>query len=419
MHRASAVAVAAAAILAVVLAGCARGGEGQEPVVPHQVIDIVVRYARPINDAFYYFIAIDGDNDPNDGPVPVASGPYWGNGWGTGSMTHYVEYHQGQYQLFRVVLDPELTRAGGGIVDVSGTPDITDAGVAVVDIRAINFGRPTVSGSGMVTGVVNDSCQNAGTLTLATDASGRTVAGSVRFTPAADGGRALTADEQAAIDALNAGGVALAADSLAALGLTLQLSAPAAGQQTITIPPAIADVRVTFTTSSPPQQQRSWDATLRANSRTPTDNPPFDGMVIVTGDLVAGQSAEIRLVPARGGQLIGPPYDYALPNGSDTLRVTLDLSKVAPGCDWITLNFISTTELLFDPQATDADNVYDANGVTGNTYVNIRLGEFGTYRNGDRWEKEGADDPTLEGPASEADKASVDLVDWQVTVRRL
>ncbi|MBC7288193.1 MAG: hypothetical protein H5T86_09165, partial [Armatimonadetes bacterium] len=78
-----------------------------------------------------------------------------------------------------------------------------------------------------------------------------------------------------------------------------------------------------------------------------------------------------------------------------------------------------TTQLIFDPQATDADHVYDANGVTGNTYINIRLGEFGTYRNGDRWEKEGADDPTLAGPATEAGKASVDLVDWQVTVRRL
>ena len=148
MHRASGLALVAVVSLAAMLGGCARGGEGQGAVVPSQVLDVVLRYARPINDAFYYFIAIDADNDPDDGPVPVASGPYWGNGWGTGSMTHYVEYHQGQYQLFRVVLDPDLTQPGGGIVAVSGTPQITDAGKAVISVLSVQLGEPTVSGAG-------------------------------------------------------------------------------------------------------------------------------------------------------------------------------------------------------------------------------------------------------------------------------
>jgi hypothetical protein len=85
----------------------------------------------------------------------------------------------------------------------------------------------------------------------------------------------------------------------------------------------------------------------------------------------------------------------------------------------VSLNFISTTELLSDPQATERDHVYDGNGPRGNDYIILPLGEYGTYRNGDRWVREGADDGTLQGPASDADKASVDLVDWEVTLRRL
>jgi hypothetical protein len=69
------------------------------------VIEFSVTFAGPVQDAFYYYIAIDADGDFGaDGPLPVAAGPNWGNGWGTGSMTHYVEYHQGRYELFEVTL---------------------------------------------------------------------------------------------------------------------------------------------------------------------------------------------------------------------------------------------------------------------------------------------------------------------------
>jgi len=94
--------------LALGLFGCARGGE-EQPVVPEVILDIMVRFAAPVNDAFYYFIALDADGDFGaDGPLPVAAGPRWGNGWGTGSMTHFVEYHQGRYELFRADLTPVL-----------------------------------------------------------------------------------------------------------------------------------------------------------------------------------------------------------------------------------------------------------------------------------------------------------------------
>jgi len=411
--------VGLALAIATLVGGCARGGEGQGPVVPNRVMDLILTFAAPIRDEFYYFIALDADDDVNDGPIPVASGPYWGNGWGTGSMTHYIEYHQGQYQLFRAILAAELRRAGAGLVEVSGTPDTTDAGTYTVAVDQLHLGAATVTGAGMITGATNASGQNAGTWSLQTDAAGNIVAGSVSFTPAADGGRPLTAAEQQQVDALNAGGVPLATNSLAFVGLTLQLGAPAAGQQTITVAPATADVTVTFVSDSPPQQTRTTNGTLRANSQTPTATPPIPGLLIRCGELVPGESAEIGLIPAQTGVLLGQPYDYRLPGGGNTLRVTVDLSRVAAGVDFVSLNFISTTELIFDPQATDADNVYDANGPRGNDYISLRLSEYGVYHNGDRWVKEGADDPTLQGPGSEQDHAAVDLVDWQVTVRRL
>jgi len=414
--------VAALACLAVVagtLSGCARGGEQQAPVVPNRVMDILVSFAGPVRDAFYYYLVIDADDDVNDGPIPVASGPYWGNGWGTGSFTHYVEYHQGLYQLFRAVLAAQLRRAGAGIVEVAGTPLTTDAGAYTVTVTGVRFGAATVGGAGMATAATNDSSQNAGVLSFETDAAGVVVAGSVAFAPAADGGRALSVAEQQQVDALNAGGQALAVNTFALLGLTLAVGAPGAGQQTVTVAPAIADVRVPFVSDSPPQQTRTTTGTLYANSATPTPDPPIPGLRIRAGDLEVGASAELGLVPAETGVLLGQPYDFQLPTGGNSLRVTLDLAQIAPNVGFVSLNFISTTELISDPQATDRDHVYDANGPRGNDYISLRLSEYGTYRNGDRWVPEGADDATLLGPGSQADKASVDLVDWQVTIRRL
>lgn len=401
------------------LSGCARGGEAQAPIVPNRVMDIVVRFAGPVRDAFYYYLVVDADDDVNDGPIPVASGPYWGNGWGTGSITHYVEYHQGLYQLFRAILAPQLRRAGAGIVEVAGTPQTTDAGSYTVTVTGLQLGAATLAGAGMATAATNASSQNAGVLSFQTDAAGNLVAGSVAFAPAADGGRLLTAAEQQQVDALNAGGQALAPNTFAFLGLTLQVGAPAAGRQTVTVAPALADVRVRFVSDSPPQQTRTMTGTLAANSATPTPDPPIPGLTIRAADLEAGASAELGLVPAETGVLLGQPYDFQLPAGGNSLRVTLDLAQIAPNVSFVSLNFISATELIFDPQATDRDHVYDANGSRGNDYISLRLSEYGTYRNGDRWVLEGADDATLIGPGSDADKASVDLVDWQVTVRRL
>ncbi|MCK4325083.1 MAG: hypothetical protein KAW89_11165, partial [Armatimonadetes bacterium] len=67
--------------VASVLGGCARGsGPG---VIPEIVIEIVWEMAGAVDDASYYYVAFDADDDEGaDFPVPVAAGPYWGNGWG-------------------------------------------------------------------------------------------------------------------------------------------------------------------------------------------------------------------------------------------------------------------------------------------------------------------------------------------------
>ncbi len=223
-------------------AGCARMGEGGTPPIPEAVLDIYVRMAGPVRDNFYYYVAFDTDNDMGaDFPVPVAAGPYWGNGWGTGSITYFLEYHNGQYNLFSANLNVTLREATGGFRSAGGTVQGHDTGVLRLTVANVQLGQATVTGGGAIIAVTNDASQNAGTITLETDAAGKTVAGSVHFTPAADGSRPLTAAEQAQLDALNAGGVQLAADSLDELGITLTISptGPWAGVQTITIQPEL------------------------------------------------------------------------------------------------------------------------------------------------------------------------------------
>jgi len=412
--------VVVAAAGALPLTGCARGGE-LAPVVPEVVLEVLVQFARAINDAFYYYAAFDTDGDFGaDGPLPVAAGPRWGNGWGTGSLTHFVEYHQGRYELFRVNLRPVLTQAGGGVIGVAGVPDSTDAGTHTITVGVLSFGPATLTGAGTITGVTNDSFQAAGEITIETDAAGDTVAGSVAFTPAAAGGRALTAAEQAALDALNAGGVTLAANSLAALGLTLTIGAPAAATQTITIDQTTADVTDRFVPEGFGAPVVS-PSTLPANNNAPLAGGPIPGMTIRTGDLVTGGVAVIVLETDATATPLGQPYEFVLPEGADTLRFTLDLEQLGVGLDNLSINFIATTELIFDPTVVNADqNVYDGLGNFGNDYFTLQTNQFQTIRNQDAIVSvEGAGDPTLVGPGTQEDRDSVDIVDWQITLRRL
>lgn len=403
------------------LSGCARGGD-EAPVGPEQVLDVMVRFAGPVNDASYYFIALDADGDFGaDGPLPVAAGPRWGNGWGTGSMTHFIEYHQGRYELYRADLRPELLQPGGGVLAVQGVPDTTDAGEHAITVDSLEPGQATVTGDGAVAAVSNASFQAAGTLALQTDSAGQTVAGSVSFTPAAAGGRGLTSDEQAALDALNAGGVALAPGSLSALGMTLTLAGGAdlAGTQQIEVAQTVGQVTDQFTPAGV-GQARTSQTTLPANNNAALPGGPIPGLTIRTGDLVVGQTARIALEPAVTATSLGVPYDSTLPEGGTALYVTLDLQQIGANLSDLSVNFIATTELIFDPTVVNADeNVYDGLSRLGNDYFTITTNQYQTITNDDAFVREEASDPTLAGPGSEADKRAVDIVDWRLTLRRL
>ncbi len=405
------------------LSGCARGGEGGISPVPEAVLEIVWQMAGPVNDDFYYYVAFDTDQDEGaDFPVPVASGPYWGNGWGTGSITHFLEYHAGQYQLYAADLNVVIRDLSAGFLDVSGTVSGGDAGEYTVTVTAVNLGAVMLTGTGAIDGVTNDSDQNAGTLELQTNANGAVVPGSVVFTPAVDGGRGLDAAEQAQLDALN-GGALLAVDSLDRLGLTLTLATgpDLSGSQTIEIGAATADVDVAFESASTGEVSADT-ATLTANSTQATADPPIPGAIFSTGDLVVGDQAVVGLeVVTATGTSLGPPYMFVPPNGTDTLRATIDLANLGLNLTNISINFITTTDLIFDPTVTNPDqHTYDGLGPLGNDALRIfDPTEFMPINNDGAFVRELEGDSTLLGPASPEEQAAVDIVDWQITPRLL
>ncbi len=411
-----------AGVVAMLLPGCARGGEEQPPVVPEKVLDFVIRFASGVMDNFYYYVAIDADGDDGlDGPLPVVAGPRWENGWGSGSFTHYVEYNQGRYELYKAQLVASLTTATGGVSSIAGVPDSTDAGTHQLTITQIDLGAVAVSGAGMITAAANTGFQSAGEIAIQTDAAGQTVAGGVSYTAAADGGRSLTAQEQAQIDALNAGGVALQTDSLQALGIELTLGAAAAGTQTLTIGQTTAQVQNSFESTSVPSYTTTTTSSLNANSATATANPPIPGVTMTCSDFVLNETAIVELERSVAAELIGPPYEYQDPGGGSTLRFTIDVSKLGANVNNVSINIVTTTELIFDPNITlPNENVYDGLGYLGNDYFTISLNEYRTIKNSDGlFVQEGAGENTLEGPASENGKNAVDIVDWEVTLRRL
>jgi len=400
------------------LSGCARVGSGGA-LIPKWTLRFTVDFAGPVSESFFYFIAIDADNDNGlDGPLPVAAGPWWGNGWGTGSITHFIQYNQGQYNVFRQDRMVHHLQLGGGIVAASGSPIATDTGVYTLTVRNLTLGQAAVAGSGPVTGAVNQHDQNAGTFSIATDAAGQTVPDGVTFAPATDGGRPLTDAEQTALDALNAGGVLLTADSLSAFGLGLTIGAPAAGTQTIGVEPTVGEVQVVFRPNSGAESKTS-EGTVTANSSTPTATPPIPGVALQTQTLVRGGRATMRSDTAPTSTPLGPPYQYAPPYGGNTLDVTIDQAMMGSGVTNLSVNIITTTQLILSGTIPPEQHCYDGLGADGNQYVNFPAQQTRTISNGQLFTPEGADDPTLGRAVPAADRASVDIIDWTITIQRL
>src|SRR5439155_8613529 len=80
--------------------GCARtpgGAVGQPPrqLILQMTVDGII---TPDN---FYYMALDFSGNDASGPVPII-GPPWGNGWGSGSITHYVRIRGNQAEVYRI-----------------------------------------------------------------------------------------------------------------------------------------------------------------------------------------------------------------------------------------------------------------------------------------------------------------------------
>lgn len=84
----------------VVLHGCARTPSGTV-TTPKREITFNIVFNAPINEAYYYFVAIDTTGG-GPYPTPVFPDINTGDRWLTGSATHFVRYHQGQYTVFKI-----------------------------------------------------------------------------------------------------------------------------------------------------------------------------------------------------------------------------------------------------------------------------------------------------------------------------
>lgn len=95
--------------------GCAKFPAGSTPTTVREM-SFTIELNGPINDNDWYFVPIDNTGG-GLGPVPVFPGIIVGEGWVTGSATHYVQYHQRQYTVFRITsLQPFLSEPIGSPV---------------------------------------------------------------------------------------------------------------------------------------------------------------------------------------------------------------------------------------------------------------------------------------------------------------
>lgn len=90
-----------ASCMIVALCGCARTPVGVTPITVREMT-IRATFAGPVNDNYYYYFPIDITGG-GTGPVPVFPGISGNQGWVTGSADYYIQYHQRQYTVNRII----------------------------------------------------------------------------------------------------------------------------------------------------------------------------------------------------------------------------------------------------------------------------------------------------------------------------
>lgn len=397
--------------------GCARYPGSGGNVFPDRVVKLRVEMADAINPQYYYYLAISTKGDTTIGPLPIDQGPFWGNGWGTGLINFYVRYHAGQYQVFRPRVLSALVQERGGISQVSGNPTQPLSGSHRVTIDSLALGAVTVGGTGIVTAATNVASQNAGVLAFTADASGRTVAGTVSFTPAEHGGRALSSTEQATVDGLNAGGVALSETALLPLGLRLTLGAATAGAQTLTVAPTEGRITDRFASYFGVNDYTS-QGVLLANDVAQGPTPPIPGVTFTTGTLVAANYVEVVTQYDATADELPTPFESTDPSELDgrTLSCVLDLAQVGDPTGELQFNVITTDQIVLDPEVLGRKS-YDGLGPDGTSFVTLRLDSNLTFRNSQATVPEFANDVTLgDLSADQFQAGQIDITDWEFEV---
>ena len=134
----------AVVIFAILVTGCARTPSGIGTITLREM-SFTIDFDGPINDNYYYFVAIDTSGG-DDGPVPIFPGlGTIGQGWVTGSATHFVQYHAGQYTVNRIVsLQPFLSEPIGSPTRFT----LPEAGSKTlrftIDLNAVDATGPSV-----------------------------------------------------------------------------------------------------------------------------------------------------------------------------------------------------------------------------------------------------------------------------------
>lgn len=92
----------AVGLFGVLLCGCAQYPADLTAGGPQLLIDLRLTVRGAIDNNAYYLFVIDTNGNSTNGPEVIAPlTQYLGNGRATGSYTHYVEYHQNQFELFQ------------------------------------------------------------------------------------------------------------------------------------------------------------------------------------------------------------------------------------------------------------------------------------------------------------------------------
>ena len=87
-------------VLSALVCGCAKYPGGT--LVTRRLLDLRMTLRGVPDPNAYYLFVIDTNGRGGDGPQVIAPlTSFLGNGRATGSYTHYVEYHQGRFELFK------------------------------------------------------------------------------------------------------------------------------------------------------------------------------------------------------------------------------------------------------------------------------------------------------------------------------